>query len=125
MAVSSEYTAFVLDLLAPLGPVSARRMFGGAGVYVGDAMVGLIADETLYLRTDDALMADMQAAGGVPFVYDGKAKPVTMPYCTLPDSALDDPDEALAWARRSLAPAEAAAAQKAAAKARKAARKTR
>lgn len=122
MAVSAEFTAYALELLAPLGTVRAKRMFGGAGLYVGDAMVGLIADETLYLRTDAVLMADMQAAGGRPFVYEGKAKPVTMPYCTLPDNALDDPDEALAWARRALAPAEAAAAEKARAKARKAAK---
>ena len=39
---------------------------------------------------------------------------------SLPEAALDDPDEALRWARLSLAPARAAAAEEAPAKARKA-----
>ena len=39
-----------LELLASLGAVRARRMFGGWGLYAGDAFVALIADDQLYLR---------------------------------------------------------------------------
>ncbi|GMG84458.1 hypothetical protein LNKW23_36740 [Paralimibaculum aggregatum] len=122
MAASPEFAAFVRDLLSGLGDVRTRRMFGGAGVYLGDAMLGLIADDTLYLRTDPDLAEAMAAEGAHPFVYDGRGKAVAMPYSSLPEAALDDPEEALAWARRALVPAEAAAADKRAAKARKAAR---
>jgi len=112
----------IADLFGGLGEVRVRRMFGGAGLYLGDAMFGLWADDVIYLRTDDALAADLAQAGSAPFVYDGKGKPVTMPYWRLPDAALDDPDEAVAWARRAVMPAEAAAAEKRARAARKAAR---
>ena len=33
MARSSEFVEFVLESLRPLGGVSARRMFGGFGIY--------------------------------------------------------------------------------------------
>jgi DNA transformation protein len=104
---------FVLELFEGLGPVRIRRMFGGAGIYAGEVMIGLIDDETVYLKTDDALKADLQAQGSVGWVYSrapGKWEETS--YWSLPEAALDDPDEAAAWARKSLAVAEAKAAQK-------------
>lgn len=124
MAVSPEFTEHVRDLFADVGPIQIRRMFGGAGVYLGDAMFALIYEDGLiYLRGDEALGSVLEAEGSERWVYDGKSKPVAMPYWRLPESAMDDPDEALAWARRALVPAEVAAAEKRTAKARKAARK--
>lgn len=96
-------------------------MFGGAGVYRGDACFALLIGEEIYMRGDDALGPEYEAAGGTRWIYE-RRKPVAMPYWTLPESALEDPDEAADWARRSLVPAEHAAAEKRAAKARKAAR---
>ena len=122
MAATPEFTAFARDLFSGLGPVKIRRMFGGAGVYLGDAMFALISDDTLFMRTDATLGKVYAEAGSEQWTYDGKGKPVTMPYWRLPDAALDDPEEAVGWARRSLVPAEAAAAEKRAAVARKKAR---
>ena len=124
MAVSAEFSAHVRDLFEGLGPIQIKRMFGGAGVYLGDAMFALIYEDGLiYLRGDDDLGPALEAEGSERWVYHGKGKPVSMPYWRLPESAMDDPDEALDWARRALVPAEKAAAGKRAAKARKAARK--
>jgi DNA transformation protein len=109
----SGFHAFVEELFAGLGPVRIRRMFGAAGVYAGEVMFGLIDDETLYLKTDEALKAELQAEGSVGWVYSrapGKWEETS--YWRLPEAALDDPDEAVAWARRSLAVAEAKAAEK-------------
>lgn len=126
MAVSQEEREHVRDLFAGLGPVEVRRMFGGAGVYLGDACFALIVDGELWMRGDAGLGADYAAAGSEQWVYaGGRHGPVAMPYWRLPESALDDPDEAAAWARRSLAPAERAAAEKRAARARRAARAER
>ena len=38
MANSAAFVDHVLDLLALTGPVEARRMFGGHGLYVGTAL---------------------------------------------------------------------------------------
>lgn len=128
MAVSPEFREHVLDLFAGLGPVEIRRMFGGAGVYFGDACFALIlSSEEIFMRGDAEVGPAYEAAGSEQWIYDGqaKSKPTLMPYWRLPESAMDDPDEAAEWARRSLEPARASAAEKAAAKARKAARKAK
>jgi DNA transformation protein len=107
----SGFNDFVVELLEGLGPVRIRKMFGGAGVYAGEVMFGLIDDDALYLKTDEALRAELQAAGSTPWVYSrapGKWEETS--YWRLPEPALDDPDEAVAWARKSLAVAEAKAA---------------
>ena len=87
-----------LDLLLPLGPVRARAMFGGYGLYLDDLMFALIAFDRLYFKADkesEALFAD---AGGEPFVYDDKSKPIKMSYWTVPDEAMEDPESLLPWA---------------------------
>ncbi len=123
MAISDEFRAHVRDLFAGIGAVEVRRMFGGAGVYRGDACFALLVDGAILMRADEALGADYAAAGSDQWVYDGGRRgPVAMPYWRLPEAAADDPDEAAAWARRSLVPAEKAAADKRAAKDRRKAR---
>ena len=126
MALSAEFAEHLRDLFGALGPVETRRMFGGAGVYLDDAMFALVIDDTLYMKADPDLARTYAEAGSAPFSYDTRNGVRTIPgLMRLPDSALDDPDEALDWARLSLVPAELAAAKKRAAKARKAARSQR
>jgi hypothetical protein len=48
----NEFVEHVLELLAPLGNVSARRMFGGYGIYRDGLMLGLVASDVLYLKAD-------------------------------------------------------------------------
>jgi DNA transformation protein len=123
VAVSPEFADHLRDLFGALGPVETRRMFGGAGVYLDDAMFALVVDDTLYMKADAGLARVYAEAGSEPFSYDTRTGARTIPgLMRLPDSALDDPDEALDWARRSLVPAELAATEKRAAKARKAAK---
>lgn len=124
MALSAEFREFLQDHFADLGPVEIKRMFGGAGLYLGDACFAIIVDERIMMRGDEALGPEFVAAGSEQWVYSNKTRgDVAMPYWNLPESAIDDPEEAVAWARKSLAPAEASAAKKRAAKERKAARK--
>lgn len=123
MGLSPEFAEHLRDLFGALGPITTRRMFSGAGVYLGEAMFAIVVDDTLYMKTDAELAEAYAAEGSEPFSYatrDGRRTIGGL--MRLPDSALDDPDEALAWARRSLVPAEAAAARRLAAKARKTAR---
>ncbi len=119
-----QFSEYLHDLFGALGPIRTRRMFGGAGVWLGDAMFALVVNDTIYMKADTDLAADYAAAGSDPFSYATRDGSGTLTgFMRLPDAALDDPAQALAWARRSLVPAEAAAAAKRAAKARKQARK--
>ena len=53
MSTSASFIEHVKETLAGLGPVSVRRMFGGAGVFADGVMFALIADDALYLKADD------------------------------------------------------------------------
>jgi DNA transformation protein len=108
MAESAADIAFVRDLLSGLGPIDVRRMFGGAGIYAGGQMFGLLDDGRIYLKVDAVLKADMAAAGSVSWQYSRTDKVFEeTSYWSLPESAIDDPDEACDWARRALAAAQA------------------
>ena len=112
---------FVAELFAPMGSVSIRRMFGGAGVFRDGLMFALLGDDTVYLKTDARLRADLEAEGSAPFIWikPSTGEAIDMGYVSLPSCAMDDPDEASAWAKRALAVAKAKAAAKPLAKPKK------
>ncbi|MCR9220402.1 MAG: TfoX/Sxy family protein [Alphaproteobacteria bacterium] len=115
MSVDAGYLAFVRDLYdqAGLGSVTTRRMFGGAGVFRDGVMVALIADETLYLKTDAQTRPRFEAAGLPPFTYQRAGKPaVVMSYALCPDEALEDPDAFADWAGEAMAAARRAKASR-------------
>jgi DNA transformation protein and related proteins len=105
MARSSEFVAFVLESLQPLRGVSARRMFGGFGIYKDGFMFALIAHDTLYFKVDDGNRAAYEDASLPHFTYTDKGKPIRMPYCEAPSEGFDDPEILCAWARDAYAAA--------------------
>jgi len=96
------------DLFQFFGPISVRRMFGGEGIYAGDVMIGLVADERLYLKATDLNRADFEAEGCGPFIFPRAEKTMTLPYHSVPERLLDDPEEFAVWARKAQAAALAA-----------------
>jgi DNA transformation protein len=114
MAMDPSFREHVADLLAPLGPVQIKPMFGGGGVYLHGAMFGLIVDDRLYFKVDDQTQAHFEAVGSQPFVFQMKdGKSASMRYWHLPDQAQDDAVEALVWARLGLDAAARAGQKKA------------
>ncbi|MCB1436864.1 MAG: TfoX/Sxy family protein [Rhodobiaceae bacterium] len=110
MALNREYAAYVEDLLSPVGGVRVRPMFGGGGVFCGDLMFGLIADDMLYLKADDAFADDFAAEGMAAFTYEAKGRTMSLSYWQVPERIGDDQDELVAWAVRALKVARDAAA---------------
>src|SRR3972149_7858752 len=102
----SGFTELAVELFEGMGPVRARRMFGGAGLYLNDVMFALIDDETIYLKTDDALADALKAEGAAPWIY-AKNPSAKHTYYRLPLDALDNPDEAACWGKRAHAVAAA------------------
>lgn len=106
MPGEDPFVAHCLELLAPLGPVAARRMFGGHGLYCAGAMFALIADDMLYLKVDDANRGAHEAAGLPPFAYHAKGRQrAVMSYYQPPLEALDDAAAMRPWAEAALAAA--------------------
>ncbi len=50
MATNQSSVDYILDQLASLGSVSARKMFGEYALYCDGKVVGLICDDTLYIK---------------------------------------------------------------------------
>jgi DNA transformation protein and related proteins len=105
-----ELTTYMLELLAPLGPVSARSMFGGVGLFHGKLMFGLIARDELFFKVGDANRPEYEAAGEAPFDYETKHGRHTLhSYWRCPPELVDDIESFQAWARRAVEAAVAAA----------------
>jgi DNA transformation protein and related proteins len=102
MTVSNDFLAYVLEQLGALGGLSSRHMFGGAGLYCDEVFFGLIADDTLYLRVDDANRGDYTARRMQPFRPYADRPQLSMSYYEAPAEVLENAAELSAWARRSV-----------------------
>ena len=118
--MSSDLVDHCLELLAPLGAVRAKRMFGGHGLYCDDLFFALIAADRLYLKVDAQTQDSFVAAGCEPFVYSARSEKATMSYWTVPAEAMESPQLMQPWARQALAAALRARAAKPSAAPRKA-----
>ena len=96
----SGFADFALEVLRPWRQVSAKRMFGGHGIYHAGVMFALIADGQLYLKVDDESRAAFEAENLQAFVYEAKGRRVSLSYFRAPDAMLDEPDVAREWAER-------------------------
>jgi len=93
----------IRDMFESLGEVTIKRMFGGKGIYHEGTILALEVGSEILLKADAESAPRFAEAGARQWVYDGKTKPVAMPYWSIPDAALDDPEAlvdwvALAWA---------------------------
>lgn len=118
--MSNALVAHCLELLAPLGAVRTRRMFGGHGLYCDDLFFALIADDGLYLKVDAQTEPAFAAAGCRPFMYMAKGHAMRMGYWSVPAEAMESPALMQPWARQALAAALRARAAKPSAVPRKA-----
>jgi DNA transformation protein and related proteins len=116
VSASESFIEHVKETLAGLGPVSVRRMFGGAGVFADGVMFALIADDALYLKADDVSKQAFEAEGAGPFLYESRGRTIALSYWRIPDRLLDDPDEMVSWARSALSIAHRAAPKRKAAR---------
>ena len=96
--MSDAFLEHLRELFSGVGSVEPRPMFGGHGLYLEGTIVGIVLDETLYLKTDAATRPRFEAAGCTPCVYDMKGRPLTMSYWTVPAEALDSPEALRPWA---------------------------
>lgn len=113
MPSDPSFVAHVLDLVGLVGPVSARAMFGGHGVYAEGVMFGLLDDGELFLKTDEETRARFEGAGCRQWVYvNKKVRMENTGYFRPPDEAHEDPEAMAPWARLALAAALRARAAK-------------
>jgi DNA transformation protein len=105
MAVDTSEIDHLLELLEPFAPLSARRMFGGWGVYADGAMLAAVLDGELLLKVDAGTRAAFEAAGCRPHLYRMRGRDMPMSYWSVPDAALDSAEAMRPWAAMALAAA--------------------
>ena len=112
MSQQNEFVSFLVESLQLIGPVTAKRMFGGHGIFLEGLMFGLVASSTLYFKVDDENIGAFKKEGMGPFTYSRKGKEFAMPYYQAPDEAMEDGEELIKWANLAYGAAIRAAARK-------------
>lgn len=103
----NTFQAFALEQLNRAQPTTAKRMFGGVGLYHAGRFFALMDDDALWLKVDDTNRGDFEARGMQPFYPFGDDGPV-MHYWQLPEDVLEDIDELRRWCDKAIAVAAAA-----------------
>ncbi len=104
-----EFVEHVVEMLQAIGPVEARRMFGGDGVFIDGLMFAIIVDNILYLKVDAQTMPEFERRALAPFTYLRQGKPCRLNYYQAPEETLEDRDELRKWANQAFAVARRAA----------------
>src|SRR5215510_571869 len=113
MDASDSFAEFLREQLAPLGRVTMRRMFGKTGVFCDGVMLGMVTEDTLYLRVDDHnRVAFKEAESLPPLNYQKKGSTIDLSFWRAPERLFDEPDELVSWARVALAAARRVAAKR-------------
>ncbi len=107
-----EFVSYLVDLMQSIGPVCAKGMFGGHGIFLDDLMFALVADGVLYLKADKEIIPEFEEKGLEAFTYGKQGKEFKMSYYQAPEEALEDVEEMNVWANRAYGAALRAAAKK-------------
>ena len=104
---------FIQELFAAFGPVSVRRLFGGAGIYADGVLIGAVFRDEVYLKADAETAPRFDAEGCGTFEYATKTGTRAIAsFRKLPERLYDDADELADWARQALGVARRKAASK-------------
>ena len=106
MPEPSPFVERAVALMTPLGPVRAKSMFGGWGIFLDGVMLALIASDALFFRVDEETKASFEEAGSQPFVYEARGKRMEMAYWLAPEGSLEDSEALMPWAELGLAAAK-------------------
>lgn len=95
-----EYVSYVVELMQVIGPVQARPMFGGFGVFLDKIMFALIADSILYLKVNPESKQVFEHRNLEAFRYFKKDKPYTMAYFQAPEEVFENSEDMALWANQ-------------------------
>ena len=107
-----EFVSYVVDRMSSIGPVYAKGMFGGHGIYLDGLIFALIADGVLYLKSDEDMEKEFNLKGLEAFTFNKKGKEYRMSYYQAPEESLEDSEQLKLWANRAYRAALRAAEKK-------------
>ncbi|WP_157265244.1 TfoX/Sxy family protein [Azohydromonas aeria] len=98
----TPFVSLVLEMMAPLGGISAKKMFGGWGIFSGGLMFAVVIRDELYFKVDDENLGRFESRGLKPFTYEAKGRAVSLRYFQAPPETLEEPQAMANWARSAL-----------------------
>ena len=103
MTASIEYTEYVLEHLASVGPLQTGRFFGGVGISNGAIQFAMIMGNSLYFVVDESTRKKYEQAGMQAFSYlTKKGRVQVRKYFELPEEVLTDPAKLRIWAEEAM-----------------------
>jgi len=102
VSVTSEYLEYVRDLLEGVPELRSRHMFGGVGLYSGERFFAILADDTLYLKADDASRPLFRDGAAEAFGYLRRDKTCALDYWSVPARVLEEPELLRQWGTAAL-----------------------
>lgn len=91
---------YIVELMQTMGPVYAKAMFGGHGIYLDGLMFALIADDSLYLKADTDTEHHFSELGLTAFSYMRSGKRHHLAYFQAPEETLEDSETMNLWANK-------------------------
>jgi DNA transformation protein len=113
MSVDEGLFAWVQEALEPMGPVTMRKMMGGATLYLDGTVFAILDEGEIWFKADVESDATWDAEGCERFSVtfkDGRVD--TMNYRRGPTDVYDDPEAMQRWARLAVEAGLRAAAKK-------------
>lgn len=107
-----EFVNYIIELMQGIGPVSAKAMFGGHGIYLDGLMFALITDNVLYFKVNKEIEDEFISRNLEAFTYFKKGKKHSMSYYQAPEETLEDSEAMHLWANKSYRVAQSAAVSK-------------
>ncbi len=110
--IQNQLVTHVIELMQLMGPVSARRMFGGYGFFLDGLMFALMADDILYLKADAETIEDFAHRNLEAFSYQKQGKKYSMSYYCAPEEVFENSGDMSLWVNKAYEVALRAAARK-------------
>ncbi len=104
----ARFVADLVGALTPLGPVAARAMFGGWGIYLDGLCFALVAGETMFFKVDGRNRPDFERAGMTPFKPWDDRPTRLVTFYEAPRAVVDDVRSLRVWAGKAIEAARAA-----------------
>ena len=121
-SIDDDFARYCCELLASVGPLRMRRMFGGWSIGPQDLTLAIVADLgdgfKLWLKASPETQPRFEAAGCARFSYAAQGKLRSMGYYSAPEAAMESAHEMAPWAQLALQAALAARSKPAAQRAR-------
>lgn len=87
MPLSPDFYRSTLAQLSSARPVTVKKMFGGAGVYFGEAFFCILDDDKIFFKVDEATVGAFEEAGMGVWMMGGQPN---AKYRELPAAVFED-----------------------------------